>query len=171
MNQLSIFNNYDKVNSDKKENSVFELYIDGASRNNPGLSGAGVYIKKNNKELIKSGYYLGIKTCNQAEYLALLLGLLLIKKYIKDQDRLEIRSDSLLLVKQILGEYKITNPVLKKLNNYIKNSLNDLNYDIYHILRDKNKIADKLANQAIDQKLNIEYNIKEEIKEKLDIDI
>jgi ribonuclease HI len=164
MAQLSIFNN-------NSFNSKFELYVDGASRNNPGQAGAGIYIIKDNQALVKLGYYLGNKTNNQAEYLALLLGLILIKKYITDKDNLEIMSDSLLLVKQVSQEYKVLNPILANLNNYARRLLNGLNYKIFHILRDKNVVADKLANQAIDKKLNIPDEIKKELKEKLDIDI
>lgn len=165
MMQLSVFNN------SYKPKSVIQLYVDGASRNNPGLAGAGIYIVKDNVILVKTGYYLGVKTNNQAEYLALLLGLFLVKKYYKDLDLLEIKSDSLLLVKQILQEYKISNLMLKKINGYIKSILDDINYNICHILRERNQIADKLANQAIDQKMEIPEDIKKIIKEKLDIDI
>lgn len=147
-----------------KKESLFELYVDGASKNNPGQAGAGIYITKDDKELIKASYYLGIKTNNQAEYLALLLGLLLVKDYIKEKDKLEIRSDSLLLVKQVTQEYKVSNPILYKLNKEIKNILDKLNYNIVHVLRDKNKIADKLANLAVEKKIEIPKNLKEKIE-------
>lgn len=131
------------------------LYTDGASRNNPGLSGAGIYIEKNNKNFFKASCYLHTKTNNQAEYLALLLGLLYLKSYINAQDKVSIKIDSLLLVKQVLGEYKIKNLELKKLYNKVIQELKDIDYTIEHILRDKNKVADKLANEAIDKKAAI----------------
>ncbi len=160
MKQLSIFNNI----TDHSPSSNFELYVDGASRNNPGQSGAGIYITKNKEDFLKTGYYLGIKTNNQAEYLALLLGLLFISKYIKHKDNLEIISDSELLVRQISGQYKISNPELKKLYIQIKEILDDLNYKIKHVLRNNNQIADKLANQAIDQKIDIPLDLKKKLK-------
>jgi len=160
MKQLSIFSNI----TDCSQKSNFELYVDGASRNNPGLSGAGIYITKNKEDFLKTGCYLGIKTNNQAEYLALLLGLLFISKYIKTEDQLEIISDSELLVRQISGQYKISNPELKKLYIHIKEILDNLNYKIRHVLRNNNQTADKLANQAIDQKIDIPLDLKEKLK-------
>lgn len=132
------------------------IFVDGASRNNPGPAGVGIYVKHDNKELIKIGYFLGEKTNNQAEYLALILGLFLTQKktsYKKSKNiSLSIYSDSELLVKQITGNYKIKNPLLAKLKKIVDIFLAEQKYDIHHILRDKNKIADKLANQGIDSR-------------------
>ena len=97
------------------------------------------------------GYFLGIKTNNEAEYLALLLGLFLFKK----QGPLVIMSDSELLVRQISGIYKVKSPNLIKLHELALEMLKELDYKIYHIDRSKNKEADKLANQGIERKIKI----------------
>lgn len=132
------------------------IFIDGAARNNPGPAGAGIYVTHGNKILIKQGYYLGEKTNNQAEYLALLLALFLTNQEIKKQNEnkthLEITSDSELLVKQMHGAYKVKNPILHKIKTIIMSLLEGQSYTFHHVLREKNKIADSLANQGIDKK-------------------
>ena len=62
----------------KSSLAPWEIFVDGASRNNPGPSGAGIYIKTKDEVICKTGYYLGKKTNNQAEYLALLIALLVL---------------------------------------------------------------------------------------------
>lgn len=150
--QLTIF--------DKKENKsdkvdIFQLSLDGAARNNPGPAGAGFCIKKNNLLVMAQGCYLGHKTNNQAEYIALLLGLFFVKQFLKSNDILIIKSDSELLVKQILGQYKIKNTELQKLHTLGLKFLKNLKYKIEHVLRAKNKEADEQANLAIDNKYKL----------------
>ena len=153
MKQLSVFNNLEK-------HSHWNLYIDGASRNNPGESGVGIFILKNDKKFLEHSFYLGIKTNNQAEYLALLLGLTLLKSYLNPEDRIEIISDSELLIKQINGQYAVKNHELKKLYQDVKHLLLNLNYKAIHVLRQNNKVADKLANKAIDEKIPATIELK-----------
>lgn len=145
MNQLSIF-------GDKKPVNWF-LYIDGAARNNPGPAAAGMYLLKEQETVCKKGYYLGTKTNNQAEYAALIIGVSLAKEYMPPADKLNIKSDSLLLVRQIAGEYAIKNPELKKLHQQALMLLDNMNYSIVHVYREDNKIADSMANLALDKKI------------------
>src|SRR5579872_1960103 len=98
-----------------QDKSVWTLFVDGASRNNPGPSGAGMYIEKDGVLVIKDGYFLGIKTNNQAEYLALLLGLFMVAEHMHGKDQLRIISDSQLLVRQLMGVYKVRQPHLQRL--------------------------------------------------------
>ncbi len=123
---------------------MYELYIDGASRGNPGNSACGFVIIKDGKEVAFGGKYLGIKTNNEAEYYALIEGL----KKAKDLKikNLKIFSDSRLIVNQINGKFKVKDSKLKKLFLCAKKLLEDFNYEITHITRDKNKIADNYAN-------------------------
>lgn len=138
----------------------FELFIDGASRNNPGPAGAGIYLLKDNICILEKGFYLGSKTNNQAEYIALIIGLDLSLQLIKPElnnNILNIFSDSLLLVNQIKGIYKVKNPDLILLYQKSKNLLSACQYQITHVLREKNKFADKLANYGIDNKTCIRH--------------
>jgi len=134
------------------KNSLYALYTDGASRGNPGKAGAGIVILAPNGNIIlQKGIYLGEKTNNEAEYLALLLGL-------KEAYRLGIKdlfiyTDSQLIVNQMKGIYKLRAEHLKPLYEKVKQALSHFSYKILHINREKNKLADKLANLAIDQEL------------------
>lgn len=154
MNQLSFFNS-----SDKKNGARWKLFIDGASRNNPGPSGAGVYLLKDETPVVKQGFYLGTKTNNQAEYYALLLGVYFAQRHMALDDTLIINADSELMVKQLLGEYEIRHPDLKHLYNCIMDRLRTLRYEIRHVVRKDNTVADKLANLGIDKKLPVPQEI------------
>lgn len=134
---------------------TWKLFIDGASRKNPGNAGAGIYLLKNDEVVLKKGYFLGNKTNNQAEYLALLLGIFYAKKYVQKNDLLLIFSDSELLVKHMKGEYKIRNAELKLLFDFAFIVLDGLHYSFCHVLRDYNVHADALANEGIDKKIKI----------------
>ncbi len=131
----------------------WHLYVDGASRCNPGPAGAGFYILKDGYPLLNKGFFLGHKTNNQAEYYALLLGLDYITNHTdfkNSSDTLTIFADSLLLVRQILGYYRVKSLHLVPLHTLALSLLNKLNYSIVHVVREKNIIADKAANDGID---------------------
>lgn len=153
MTQLSLFD--PQQNNGKKQKNVIRLFVDGASRNNPGPSGAGLYIIKNNEVVDKQGYYLGKKTNNQAEYLALLLGLSLVRHYCHSDDQLEIVSDSQLLVRQLQGAYKVRNQELIPLYLAAKKILSAYDHVASHVMRHDNTHADALANKGIDEKILI----------------
>lgn len=137
----------------KKPN--WHLYVDGAARNNPGPAGAGIYLVKDNEAIVKEGFYLGVKTNNQAEYLALLLGIYLAGLHVKKEETLIIKADSQLMVRQLQGVYKIKNKELARILSGISSLLHTLVYRIEHIPREQNKIADKLANMGIDKKIEV----------------
>jgi ribonuclease HI len=142
----------DSAHVDAHKSSVWQLFVDGASRNNPGPSGAGMYILKDSLVMIKEGYYLGIKTNNQAEYLALLLGLFMVLEHVKDGDQIHIISDSQLLVRQLMGVYKVRQPHLQPLHMACKKIMHQYGATIAHVLRDENSEADAMANQGVDYK-------------------
>ena len=138
---------------------VLTIHIDGAARGNPGPASAGVLIEHKNQSPIKEGIYLGEKTNNQAEYIALAYALFLIKKAHKDQDmekvKLIIYSDSQLLVRQMNGLYKVKNESLARIKKNIDIALHNIHHTIIHVARENNKEADNLANIAIDKKNKI----------------
>jgi ribonuclease HI len=130
----------------------WKLFVDGASRNNPGPSGAGFYIEKDGTLVEQGGYYLGVKTNNQAEYLALLLGLHFLEPHITEGDRIAIIADSELLVRQIYGVYRVKDKILQQLHAAAVVEIRRLKANIFHMLRHANKNADAMANQGIDTK-------------------
>jgi len=153
MKQLNFLKNLQNKDFSCKEGefNYWKLFIDGASRNNPGPAGAGIFLLKNDELVVKKGFSLGLKTNNQAEYLALLIGIFYLKKNMCKEDIAIIISDSQLLVRQMLGEYKVKNPDLRSLFRLSNQLLSGINYNIAHVLRYENKDADKMANVGIDK--------------------
>ncbi len=139
--------------------SRWELYVDGAARNNPGPAGAGLYLVKEGAPVEQKGMYLGLKTNNQAEYLALLLGLYFAEVHMAQGDTLVIKADSQLMVRQVLGVYRVKNKELARISSMVMTLLKKLHYEIRHIPREENKIADKLANAGIDKKIAVPREI------------
>lgn len=128
------------------------LNTDGGSRNNPGKAGIGFVIKENVTVLYQGKKYIGIATNNEAEYTALIEGLKYINLEYKNTAELTIFCDSELMVKQVLGIYKIKQEHLQKLCSAVKAELSKLKrWELIHVLREKNKEADKLVNEALDE--------------------
>lgn len=159
MKQMNFFEECIPADVGVKKGAVgWKLYIDGASRKNPGYAGAGIYLskqEKQDKQIYKKGFFLGIKTNNQAEYMALLLGIFFAKKYIAQDDTLYIFSDSELLVKHMTGEYKIRSSELKQLFDLAFVMLKNVKYSFCHVLREYNTVADSMANEGIDKKVKV----------------
>jgi ribonuclease HI len=129
------------------------IHADGASRGNPGEAGAGVVIADGQGKTLKEWKsYLGMATNNVAEYRAVLLALekasaLGVKSVI-------INMDSELVVRQLLGEYKVREAHLKPLHQKALELLRAFpQYRLRHVPREENRRADQLANEAIDQKI------------------
>lgn len=131
----------------------WSLYIDGASRGNPGPGGAGLCLMQNSTIVCEQGFYLGKKTNNQAEYLALVLGLFFLETYIKKGDHVRIVSDSQLLVRQMQGSYKVKDLILLELKKIALDVMKSYHIEFVHVLRADNKKADELANYGIDKKI------------------
>jgi len=131
-------------------------YIDGGSRGNPGPAAAGfVLTDKDGNQFCAEGLFLGETTNNVAEYNAILRALQAAKKI--DAKKIEVFSDSELLVKQINGQYKVKNEQIRLLFRQAVNLLSEFeNWKVQHVTRDKNKEADKLVNQALNLQQDIE---------------
>jgi ribonuclease HI len=128
------------------------LYTDGASRNNPGEAGAGIFILRDGKPLDKIARYLGTTTNNIAEYQAAIIGLEHCVKLGASMVRLH--ADSELMVKQLNGQYKVKNEGLRPLYQRAKELIAQIGrVEVQYIPRELNKEADALANKAIDEKL------------------
>ena len=129
----------------------YSLYFDGCCRGNPGLSGIGVVIHKN-EEILWTGYeFIGInKTNNQSEYTALIMGL---KKAIDlGIKELMVYGDSLLVINQMSYKFKVTSPSLLLLHRNAVHLVEQLGkVQFTHVYRNKNTLADNLANRAVDE--------------------
>ncbi len=147
------------------KNHYVRMFVDGASRNNPGLAGVGIFIVKDDKPVEKLGFFIGTKTNNQAEYLALIIGTLHLRNHLSGDDLILINSDSELLVRQIKGQYRVKDPGLKQLFTVAKRLLDPIPYDIGHVLREDNSVADALANKGIDLHIKVPDAILTQLKE------
>lgn len=140
-----------------------KLFFDGASKGNPGESGCGFYIIDEETEFCILGKkYIGnFKTNNDAEYLGLINGL---KKITDDFDTsklsLQVYGDSKLVIEQMKGDWKINAKNLIKHHKkaqVLSKKFKDIEF--FHILRNKNSIADRLANESIYEHNNSIANI------------
>ena len=126
------------------------IYTDGACRGNPGPSGIGASIEnENGEEIAIVSSFIGNGTNNRAEYMA---AIAVVKKAMQlNAEEIELRMDSLLVVRQVEGRWKIKHPNLKILNQELKNVLGSLEkWRVKHVPREKNQRADSLANMALD---------------------
>lgn len=127
------------------------LQCDGGSRGNPGPAAYG-YVVYDDAGIIleKCGNYLGLTTNNQAEYEGLIAGLAWIIQHHPDAE-VSIKMDSLLIVNQIKGLYKVKSPDLIPKYQQVRGLLSKLaSYSIAHTYREGNSLADSLVNQALD---------------------
>lgn len=132
-----------------------KLYFDGACRGNPcNKLGLGFVIFQKNTEILhecKKAVEIESGTNNIAEYMALIEGL----KYIVEEkiDYVDIYGDSDLIIKQVLGIYKVKALHLKVYHDMAKELIEKIpKVAIQHIPRSENSHADKLANESLDEK-------------------
>lgn len=133
------------------------IHTDGGSRGNPGPSACSFVAEIAGEIVCKKSKYLGINTNNFAEYNAFVIALQWLDANQKKYSAKEIvfYSDSELVVRQMIGVYKIKNETLKVLSQNIFELINKNNFKVSYknILRDKNKIADQLVNDELDKNL------------------
>ena len=135
----------------EKPANVFIANVDGASRGNPGPASYAVIVRgPDGTTRFEAGKYIGRTTNNVAEYYALISAL----DYAVAQgiDRLLVRSDSELLVRQMEGRYKVKSPDLRPLHEHARKLAHGLAYfAVEHVPRERNREADELANIALDR--------------------
>ena len=133
------------------KHTKLNVFIDGASRGNPGPASAGVVFQDGEGGAVKSlSIRIGNATNNVAEYSALIFALqeaLMMRA--KD---LNIFTDSELLARQFNGEYKVKDDTIKVLFQFVCHLRQGFKtLSLSHIPREKNKLADKEANKVLDQ--------------------
>ena len=132
------------------EAAALLIHIDGACRGNPGEAGFGIHIQDHSQTTELYGY-LGQATNNVAEYQALLHAL----RYAlaSNARRVEVCSDSELVVRQIEGRYRVKHPGLAPLHREALDLLARFERArVRHVAREENRDADRLANRALDQR-------------------
>jgi ribonuclease HI len=125
-------------------------YIDGGARGNPGPAGYGVRVEQSDGELIEEfAESIGVATNNVAEYRALLAALDWARRH--GHHALHVRSDSQLLVQQMLGNYRVKHPGLQPLYARARLMAHEVGTVTFeHVRRENNTHADRLANTAMD---------------------
>jgi len=124
----------------------YTLMFDGGSSGNPGPSGCGSVLYENETEIWSDAFYVGDReTNNTAEYMGLIRGLKHVVE-IGNVDNLTVKGDSLLVIKQMKGEYKVNTPHIKVLNSVAKELAKKIkDIEFIHIPREMNKRADELS--------------------------
>lgn len=128
-----------------------KLYTDGGSRGNPGPSALGYAVMDmDDNVVVKKGTYLGVTTNNQAEYQALKSGL---EEVLRMRAQVvHVYMDSLLVVNQMLGIFKVKNRDLWPIHAAIKELASGFKRVTFtHVPRQLNKIADSAVNEALDE--------------------
>ena len=129
----------------------FTAHIDGGARGNPGPAGWGVVIQDESGITVAELYgAIGSATNNVAEYSGLIAALGWCVEH--GATRVHVRSDSLLLVQQMIGNYRVKNAGLKPLHGrarLLASRIGRVTYE--HVPRELNKDADRLANLGMDE--------------------
>ena len=141
-----------RISSRDTANAV-SIYVDGASRGNPGPSGIGYYVvDMDGKVISQGGKFIGFATSRVAEYYAMKNGIeLALELGLKS---VHFFSDSLMVVNQLNGIFSIKNPDIITIYDAIQKLLSNFDsVSFTHISRFENLIADSEANHAIDDLL------------------
>ena len=137
--------------------SIFQEYVlnfDGCCKGNPGPGGAGAVIYHNGHEIWNGCSFLGKNvTNNMAEYSGLIIGMREAARL--DIQNLVVKGDSQLVIRQMLGQYKVNSENLINLHNEAKDLEKYFDTIIYkHVYRKDNARADELANLGLEMKMN-----------------
>ncbi len=132
------------------------IHTDGGARGNPGPAACAFVIIQNDQVIHEANFYLGNKTNNVAEYQGLLMALEWALESHLNFSSLQINMDSLLVVNQVKGIFKVKETTLKKLYLEVIDKLKELRQrkiriTLNHIYREDNSTADKLVNQCLDE--------------------
>jgi ribonuclease HI len=131
---------------------VVDLVVacDGASRGNPGPAAVGVaFSDSTGTEVRALSRRIGFATNNQAEFLALIAGLEEAQRL--GARRIEVRLDSELVVRQVVGRYRVRHPGLRPLFEQARQLLCSFEEaSVRQVPRERNRRADALANAALD---------------------
>ena len=135
----------------------FTIFADGGARGNPGPSGAGAVVRDEHGKTVGTvSKFLGHQTNNYAEYEAVIgafeLLLELVPAKFRKETNIRVKMDSMLVVKQMQGEWKVKHPNMKPQHarlRVLEQQFGDVSFQ--HIYREENGDADKLANDAMDK--------------------
>lgn len=127
------------------------IYTDGGSLNNPGQAAIAYAVFSENQLVTKSFKRIGLATNNVAEYSALIEALGFVKTIINTVKSVRVFSDSLLMINQLNGLYKMKDAGLRELLMKVRILESELNIPVsyIHVLREKNQLTDSLVKKAL----------------------
>ena len=131
------------------------IYTDGGARGNPGPAAIGVVIVRDGATIAAQGEYIGERvTNNWAEYEAVIFAMVKALELECRGADIDFRLDSLLVVEQLKGNWKIKEPSLKPQAQKARDLMKEFGTVTFtHIPREKNKEANKLVNEALDARV------------------
>ena len=138
----------------------FTIHADGGARGNPGPSGAGAVIRDERGEIVGTvSKFLGHQTNNFAEYEAVISAFEVLEKLVPEgklkSTEVVVKMDSMLVVRQMQGEWKVKHPNMKPQHARLRALEKEFGtVSFAHIYREENGDADALANEAMDRGSN-----------------
>lgn len=138
------------------------IYTDGGSRGNPGPAAAGYVLRDKSGGVLEArGMFLGRSTNNVAEYAGVIGGLEAALR--QGAQRVQLFSDSELVVRQIAGQYRVKSDALKGSFARVMELLGRFgSWQVSHIRREQNREADGLVNRALDVGRDVEGQVESE---------
>ena len=135
------------------------IKCDGGSRSNPGPAASAFAVWQGDDLIYRQGLFLGTATNNQAEYKAVIASLLWLERQDPLPDKVTWKLDSMLVVEQVVGNWKVKDFKLRYLRDQIIEKLAALYpdptaYQFLHIPRAQNSVADALVNETLDMHLH-----------------
>jgi len=131
------------------------IKCDGGSRSNPGPAASAFAVWQGSDLVYRQGLYLGVATNNQAEYKAVIASLQWLAAQDRIPDHVTWKLDSMLVVEQVIGNWKVKDFKLKYLRDKVREHLEQLfpdssHYQFQYIPRSQNTVADELVNETLD---------------------
>lgn len=131
---------------------MIKIFTDGGSRGNPGQAACAYVVFDDAGNIRQScGKYLGVATNNEAEYQGVIEALR--SSELAEETHINFYLDSLLVVNQLNGLWKIKEPRLRELLMKGRALENNRKITYTHIPREQNAAADLLVNETLDQKM------------------
>ena len=141
------------------EAGCFKLNVDGAAKGNPGLAGGGAILRNEWGGLVlAASFFYGECTNMEAEFKALLNGLDLVERYGLLSSKILIESDSLVLVQSVMGTFGCAWTCWKILCQ-IREKIGRMEFQLRHVFREANSVADSLANQAVVDGFSTDFSV------------
>ena len=130
---------------------MITAHVDGGARGNPGPAGYGAVITDQSGQVLAQLYAgIGKSTNNIAEYRGLIAALEWALEH--GHQRLHVRSDSLLIVQQMLGNYRVKHEGLLPLYRQARHLVARIGHVTFeHVRREQNREADRLSNLGMDE--------------------